>query len=489
MVELIGFRIIEMSSEQIQLTVAEFISKHSVNGSGDLDEQLQSQIAASLQSELSKSIAFSGLANFLVSSISRLTKENAMLLAALREAKDEAKTEVSSKEAGKVTEAQEEDHKHDATNLVAQSYPAGQQTSGPAELLLVHEEFHSVICKGVDERRYFRDAPRKFKGDLRTDHLRGLEEVEDISVYLEKNAATAFAIIHTHYCVCMRPKVFRGVGFMNGRLMADTPPDTAKDDDTIIFVGNHATHAISSILKQHPDQFPGFVPNILQTGAVAASTLAVFNTSPLLFYLHGKTLMKLVELDGLDRCEARALCLVTEWFEVNRREGWNEADELLSRGRINRKHSGKLFHPGELIVQSLSDSEEGNLIRIFTLSKAMVNSSMAGVGFLGYWTRCSWEFNGRFWENVSLFDPVKLIWDDPDHADDETERDITALAWYPLRFASPGLKERIIARGQKLWSYREKRIVCYIEQRQSRSSSGVSISLMPNLVLSASHRK
>lgn len=168
-----------------------------------------------------------------------------------------------------------------------------------------------------------------------------------------------------------------------------------------------------------------------------------------MFYVHTKTFNELVDSASLTDPEKEGIRMLCRWFEENCREDWDEADELLSRGKINYKHCKKLFRPEELVISPRKDDE----FLIWVTKTKQYPWNHPGDQSVDLQ---EWEFNGYFRQCLSavfLFGPAALI------VEKEGERDITSLGRYPLRFATEGLRQKLIARGNKFWNYRKPTLV------------------------------
>jgi hypothetical protein len=319
------------------------------------------------------------------------------------------------------------------------SVPESQATSGPEVLGPVYEVFHMVLC---DNYLYYRDVPRMFKDDSRFDHLRGRIEVENMGKYLDKHSATAFAVVHEYSCGKFRQSGHAGVGYKSGKLIEDTPP--AEEEDTMhISMGQKVRSAIQTIIKAHPEQFKGFDPKKLPH---------YFRRPFLFFYIHNKNIAKLCDMCHLDTWARSAVRLLCEWFEDNYRADWDEADELLARGKVNSKHYSKLFRPNEILLRK-SNNGLGDAIKTMEYPWEDKDDYVMDA--------FEWKFNGLFGK-TEIKISLKM-----EGISDRTggEMDITSLPIYPLRFAEDDVYERLKARGEKLWKCRTKSLVCYKEDK------------------------
>ncbi|KAE8442756.1 hypothetical protein EG329_002896 [Mollisiaceae sp. DMI_Dod_QoI] len=305
----------------------------------------------------------------------------------------------------------------------------------------IYEEFH-LVWHG-EHKQYFRDVPRKFEGDLRSDLLRGRQEVENGTKYLKDHQQTAFIVIREYdgnsY---LSANHYSSAGSKGGKLIQDAP--LAESYQQNISTSPKIQQALRAMIDKHSESFSGFCTDDFPK---------YFLEPYLFFYLKNKVILGLLDSSGLDEDSCRYMKLLCGWFEDNCRADWDEADELLSRGKINAKHYRKLFRPDEIILTKLDDGilharktepypwrdEKDRVIDIF-----------------------QWTFNGSFTKDKLTLglrkSDIDLIFDEKDG-----EKDITSLQIYPLRFADDGLQQKLSARGEKFWTCRKKKLVCYRE--------------------------
>jgi hypothetical protein len=305
---------------------------------------------------------------------------------------------------------------------------------------IIFEEFHVVSCN--ENNQYFRDVPRKFKGDVRADHLRGHHEVENGSKYLERNPRTAFAICSKYNCDSYLAQNHHShTGSKGGKLIQDAPIPERKLE--YILTGAMLRSALITIINSNPERFDGY-----QT-----SNFPRWYEEPyLMFYQRNKAFVELVDSCGLDEDSRTCVRLFCLWLEDHWRQNWDECDELLSRGRINYKHYTKLFRPNEIVVTKVDD-EQLQATKIKPYPWRSDNDGTVDA--------LQWTFNGKFVQRSITYELKKGLASIIDEKDGE--KDITSLATYPLRLADEDVYDRLCARGEKFWTCRKPRFVCYKE--------------------------
>lgn len=379
------------------------------------------------------------LIDYLVKSVARLSTENAMLKMQLQTSQNGA---ISAK-TGNPDKLQEE-----ADDLEKPSDPEAS----------VFKEYHLVWCGGT-KRNYFRDVPRMFKGDMKSDHLRGLQGIENISKYLEKRKHLAFAVVYQYDCSCAGgPDYHRRVGYKDGKIIDDSPPAECKNK--LIVAGEAVKAALKDIVAAHPDRFVGY-----------KSPPSIFHEPYLYFYYLNTTFIELADSSGLDDFGCKSIKLLCNWFEENCRKDWDEGNEMMARGKITKKHYPKLFQPNELTINPRRDRQ--GLIWVYKIKEYPWDDERDVK-----MDACWWVYNGSFQKIDGTVDRTNFYSKDAlEVTERDGEVDITSLTHYPIRFAAPSVREKLIARGSKFWSCRKKKLISYTEPESEGDATSKPVSL------------
>ncbi|KAB2573671.1 hypothetical protein DBV05_g7671 [Lasiodiplodia theobromae] len=257
--------------------------------------------------------------------------------------------------------------------------------------------------------------------------------------YMKRHPSTAFAVIY-HYST--RDYTGRKAGVVSGRMIQDGPP--AKSHGQYIQLAEQTKDAIKAIITEHPEEFKGFT---------SENDFPLPITQPYwIFYLYNQAFLRLRSCSGLEENDQNRMKLLCDWFEENWRSDWDEANALLGRGKINRKHYSKLFRPGDIWISKDDDgSIKAEKLEPFPWSDVRGQKADA----------IGWCFNGSF---------VKEQWDYWTHDEiyiiptGKEEVDITSLSGYPIRFAESGTYEKLVSRGEKFWQCRKKKLISFQEE-------------------------
>jgi hypothetical protein len=394
-----------------------------------LYSQIQEKLASIPGLDLPNDGPHNQLIEFLTLSVAKLSAQNRMLKEALQNTKmkrsDTSEMKNGAESAPPATESSD------------QEKPA--QTEEPA-----FEEVHMVRC-GSDNKAYFRDVPRMFKGDRKSDHLRGRYGLENMTTYLKKHKHLAFVIVHHYTCSCAGgPDYHRLVGFKDGRIIDDSQPAEAVEKH--VFFNKHVKNAILEIAKAHPEPFGGW----------KMAKLPRWSYEPhFVFYMHHKAFLELADSSNLSEFDARSIKLLCDWVMSNHKEDWDEADALFSQGKTSSKHYRKMFRPGELFLWQ--DTDRPGTTWVYKIAPYPWSSDPDN-NLSCY----RWFFNGHFVKTYGNLDLSFMT--SPSGSTigpEDGEVDITSVAGYPLRFAEPSVYNALLARGSKFWHCRKKKIISY----------------------------
>ncbi|KAK4040164.1 hypothetical protein C8A01DRAFT_35852 [Parachaetomium inaequale] len=385
-----------------------------------LHTQIREKLASIPELSLPDDSPHSQLIEYLTASMAKLSVENRMLEEALIAAKQSHPVDNTGVQA------------QDAENTNGQDKP-----DQPA-----FEEVHMVRCASSNST-YFRDAPRMFKGDLKSDHLRGLHELENMSTYLANHKQLAFVVVHHYKCRCAGGKdLHRQIGFKGGKMLEDSQPP--EPDMKHIVCSRNVAAAIRDIAKAHPGPFEGW----------EMAKLPRWSYEPhFLFYVHHKAFVELADSSNLDEFDSQCIKLLCSWVLDNCKEDWDEADSLFARGKITAKHFDKLFRPGELVIQQLNHGI-AQVHKVAPYPWTYEHDSTM--------TCYNWSFNGLFAKRQFFVDLSNMRSPSGSAIRPEDEEvDITSISVHPLRFSKPDVYDYLLARGSKFWSCRKKRIIAY----------------------------
>lgn len=267
--------------------------------------------------------------------------------------------------------------------------------------------------------------------------------------FLKDNPEIIFATTSNYHCPCNGGPSYHGiVGYRDGKLVEDSPPaESAKNVQIVL--GKRIQDIIKSIIKSHAESFKGY----------SAVDFPAWWTEPYLFFFnHNKTLLDIGTSPDMSESDRSCIQMLCNWFETNHRKDWDEARELMSRGKINPKHYAKLFRPDELHV-GWPSSDEPDVLEVFKSKEYpwLIPQDQ----FLDTY---NWRFNGRF---RRVLYKLNLRQFPKPSVSNETEVDINSLRLHPLRFSQTGTKEKLIARGHKFWNCRTRSLVCYRESGEA----------------------
>lgn len=410
----------------------------------DLAQRLAEQLTAKLRDlngqDIPSDPASSRVMDNLVSTISRLQVENEMLKEELQAVK--------------------------TAQLASPAQVIGEETGrSQGSQLTKFVTFHEVICRCNFPRRTvtsYLDPPRLFRGDTKNDHFRGTHEVGHREAYLEGHPEVSFVVVRAYQCAGHTIlSILNKEGHLGPRGWVLMKDHHVKETDVEkVLAGPAAQAGLKAIIEAFPHRFPGFEapPRLFDLRSPNLANIGFRQLDPPfnLFYLYGKRVTESLGEVDVDEMTRESLRLLCQWMEDNFRKQWDKADALFARGKVNRKHFTKLFQPGELVV--CHDPNEGKRLNgtIVPWSPSHMDSG-SGINLL------SSKFNG-----VLMNSYVRITAESElgSVTESDTPIDITSLGYYPLRFAQEGIKAKLIARGQRFWACRHRKLVCCSERNE-----------------------
>jgi hypothetical protein len=425
--------------EKTDNAVSQAISDEAVIKSADvLHAQIREKLASIPGLDLPADGPANELIEYLTLSVAKLSAENRML----KEALQSAQSRPVQAQPGPITNDRD----------------GSDQPEAPA-----FEKVHLVWCAD-DRKTYYRDVPRMFKGDSKSDHLRGRHSLENMETYLKKRNHLAFVITHHYRCSCAGGTDYhRLVGFKGGRLLEDSQPAEAWKKH--LFFNEHVKRALRDIARAHPGSFREWDMENLPRSSYEPHFM---------FFVHHKTFLDLADSSNLSKFDAQSVRLLCSWVVDNYKEDWDEANGLFERGKITAKHFNKLFRPGELFV--LQPRDKPGITWVFKVisypwSPEPENS-----------LRCyRWSFNGLFSKVKACLDlSFSLSQSGSILETGDGEVDITSLQSYPLRFSGPGIYNALVARGNRFWQCRKKKIVSYNDPDLDDEDGGSNMKVSPS---------
>ncbi|KIW24465.1 uncharacterized protein PV07_10176 [Cladophialophora immunda] len=166
--------------------------------------------------------------------------------------------------------------------------------------------------------------------------------------------------------------------------------------------------------------------------------------APYDYFYHFRRELRTRCAPSLPQPEHRQLLLLLNCIDKIQGSSFDQIDQDFAGGKVRRETFSKLFAPNELIVNIHEDHS-----RAYIADTVEMNSKDEIT--LECWT---WIFDGSFKKHNST---ITVPW--PSTKPEEVE--INSLSTFPLRLDKTGLRERLVKRGRKFWSCRNRRLVSY----------------------------
>lgn len=298
-------------------------------------------------------------------------------------------------------------------------------------------------------------VPRLLANANQTSMLQGQKRLTKLQWYLEDHPTVSFVVLNTYDCVqyhediadCfqrshmpagMNEDIIVQVRPYFSRLIEDAKE--AERIDQVLIPSKALLRAVQAIEVHYPTEMRDWLRNL---------------THPYPQLWHCKSLLQKTAASSLGSTNRIHVEALLNHLVESVGSAWEEAEMLSRNGFVEEQHWAKIFRPNEPIV-SMTEGEP----RAYMLTRC---PKVESDGLVLYcW---SWEFDGEFFQKNFQF---RVDW--PDQIEDVK---ITTLPYYPLRFGSTQLADRLELRGRNFWSCRRRRYVSYDMPRDHRSSQAV----------------
>lgn len=330
---------------------------------------------------------------------------------------------------------------------------------------------HEVSCRaeGDGHERHesttlFLDTPRLFASDSKASILRGLQQIDNLEVYLELNPGIGFVVTRYYGCgdyYASHGMLFERIG--DARLLSEITLSSRPYLYRLAADGPLAVPRYETMGRFSSEL-------VLAMSAADRISPGMFNepeeiSEPYINIYHSRGCFEVTKM-GLISSHILELENLLAYVFLARGHDFAEADDLFRQGRVSKSHFSKLFRPGELIVR-IVDGEE-------TVAKCETSTDGGSLNFhLSCW---SWHFDGLFSKKHTI---THVYW--PDRKQDVLP--VTALSAYPLRLGDPKLRGSLERRGEVLWSCRFRRFVGYAATTSALEETAVRSLVIAYLLL------
>lgn len=325
-----------------------------------------------------------------------------------------------------------EDLSEEGPDKVEDAVLAGPTKDG-YHFVVIHRVVDPQTIRFADKDfLYYLDEPRAFKDERNyfgqvpffRQYIKGLQQIPNLDKYLESQPEIAFVIFKDY----------------DIQVPHDGPPATPIAEE-ISFSSLHLQNAI------------GTVRNALQVSKYSEWWSASTMQEPYLPWYHYRTQIS-DHVHKLQGDERSCLELLVEYMQANHGASFEEADALLSRGLVSRKHLSKLFRPEDILLKCSGDHPLGYICEdvphfggmsdLKTTVEAPSSISIRGA---------SLSFDGLF-----HLETTELALHFPPGTEVATIFDLDV---YPLRYDTTGVRARLENRGRNFWMCRRRSYVCY----------------------------
>ena len=297
------------------------------------------------------------------------------------------------------------------------------------------------------------DHPRLFYGDDKASQLRGTKRLSDDS----ELAASAGIVIYQSYACDAYLRHF------------DTffePIELPHLQETFLRANQARFFRFK---REGPAALPQSIRLDLQSTQLVSEISAILSHSDILsgwqeerslsfpfpfFFHHAAEVQAAVDLSGGPGLQKYVALLLHCIADLGRQDH-AEAEQLFSRGLVDRAHFSKLFRAGELVV-----TRKDRVLVAHRLDR--IREAQDGIS-LECW---SYDFNGSFkMRQTTLY--VR-------RPSEKEAISINSLEAFPLRLDLSGIRQDLLSRGCKFWECRARKYIHYTAPRMPFESQTVS---------------
>lgn len=275
------------------------------------------------------------------------------------------------------------------------------------------------------------DIPGRINEEgLPSSHLSGINPIYDLEAYFKSNPDIAFVVIREHHCAKTLASASQTT-IIHGKQQSNALPEIMS------IVSQQLSRALVQVATCRPEEV-SYHDNFPQP-QMAAPYFFLYHHRSNLFQLAEQSRHVNSNKDG----KGAELMALLNYIAEAEGAGFREADELLQQGMTNRRHYQKLFRPNDIII---AQNKQG--------LSAYVPHKWPKMNKDGLNIACwSWQLQGK-WLHRKQEDFVlpTLI---------HGEVSVQDMEVYPLRFASPDVRDRLRLRGQRYWNMRHHTFVSY----------------------------
>lgn len=292
---------------------------------------------------------------------------------------------------------------------------------------------HRIFCTSSTHnhhRAVFEDEPMEVSGkgpigshDTGLRKIRGEKPVRNLDDYLHSNPDISMVVFREHVCRKMAPIVDQPHGLELG--------NSARNERLLI---------VSQLLREAINELATCRPDTPEYTSLDVEMDAPYN----FLYHHRKQIAE--QLENGEEETREHIALLHNFLEHNYGKEYSEADEQFKNGIVNQKHLNKLFKPNQVIIHEAKGTPTA---RVLSGWPFRLDDDASKV-YLNTW---SWDFDGRRLTRSPITEILQL--------GGKRSIPITQLEFYPSAYASQDILQKLVDRGRKFWSMKEKYFACY----------------------------
>ncbi|KAK1969316.1 P-loop containing nucleoside triphosphate hydrolase protein [Colletotrichum sublineola] len=274
---------------------------------------------------------------------------------------------------------------------------------------------YKVVCHVERTEALYLNPPRIVIANRDNSHLQGTQQISNLALYLERHKEISFIVQKTLECCGSQ-----------SRMMLEHSSES--DGDSSPNLSKFTTGESIRIIREE------------LTAALLSISLEALKDIP-----HPRFIAFNAEDDSEEEPEDEIASPYLWWF--HRR---NEIDQ----SKVTREYLSYLFVPNGILVSKLEGERLHELKGTCVTEWIQANNLSSLRNFSAFLSVTHWDFDGRFKRITQTLRLNKL----PEPAADGSF-EINSLPFYPVEYASPGVKDSLRERGRMFWKCRQRNYV------------------------------
>ncbi|OTB11465.1 hypothetical protein K445DRAFT_322048 [Daldinia sp. EC12] len=302
--------------------------------------------------------------------------------------------------------------------------------------------------------RMYLDQPQWVEGeDAKSEALVGNLPVRDIQSYLERNPEICF-IVYRDF---------------------STPKSSEKGVNHTVSIPKYDSEMIEITSKDLEATVPKFISHYGfstdATGSRGREEASAYHATdagslnellaPYPAFYHASRQAMEPFLESLDRSQEKQFQILLDYVMSHYGNEYDNAEKIISHGRITRQYIKYLFKPGDVVVQKGAGEAKGFLCSSWVTEEKVAHDKREPLGKKV--PKIQYSIKSRYWTFDGVFSCKSTVLRWEVDASNDSEFGTDSLSVCPLAHVNNNLKDKLRRRGERIWKCRRKCLVSYHE--------------------------